>query len=62
MRTASEQDLKKKQKEFELELMKEQGTIAAGTTPKSPGMVRKLKRNLAKIQYLLAEQRKNVKP
>lgn len=49
----SKNDLLKKQRELELELIKEQGVVAAGTAPKSPGHMRTIKKTLARIKHVL---------
>lgn len=49
-------DLQSKMTELQKELMKEQAQIAAGTTPKSPGRVRQVKKTIAKIKQLLGKE------
>jgi len=44
--------------ELRRELMKQNAQVAAGTTPKSPGQIRTLKRTIAKI---LTEKQKEVR-
>lgn len=51
-------ELEKKEKEAAYELIKLQAQVATGTTPKSPGQLRELKRLLAKI-HTLKNQRNN---
>ncbi len=41
-----------KRRELELELMKERAQIAAGTSPKNPGLVREHKRTIARLNTL----------
>jgi ribosomal protein L29 len=53
-------ELEKKQKEAAYELIKLQAQVATGTTPKSPGQLRQLRRLLAKI-HTLKTQRNNQK-
>ncbi len=50
------QELVEKQKEIELELMKERAQIAAGTSPKNPGLLREYKKTLARIKTLEANE------
>ena len=46
------EELQKKVKELNLELMKLRSQVATGTTPKSPGQIRAIKRNIARIKTL----------
>lgn len=48
-----EGELKTKLQELRTELVKEQAQIAIGTTPKSPGKVREMKKTIAKIMHKL---------
>lgn len=50
------EELTKKEQEVRMELIKQNAQIATGTTPKSPGMVRELKKTLARIQHVRAQQ------
>lgn len=52
----SSEDLDKKLKEFKLELLKLNGQVASGTTPKSPGQIKNLRRSIAKIQTIKGKQ------
>ncbi len=45
-------DIRKKEEEIVMELIKLQAQVAIGTTPKSPGQIRVLKRTLAQIKTL----------
>lgn len=45
----SNADLDKKLTECQVELLKLNGQVATGTTPKSPGQIKNLKRTIAKI-------------
>ena len=45
-----------KKKEIELELMKERAQIAAGTSPKNPGLLREHKKTLARIKTIEANE------
>jgi large subunit ribosomal protein L29 len=46
-------ELKEKLEELQTELMKQNAQIATGTTPKSPGQVKQIKKTIAKILTLL---------
>lgn len=56
IRTMNKGDLKTKSEELRKELMKIKSQIATGTTPKSPGKVKQIKKTLAKI--LIVEKQK----
>ncbi|MCA9477522.1 MAG: 50S ribosomal protein L29 [Nanoarchaeota archaeon] len=45
-------DLDKKLKETRVELIKLNGQVETGTTPKSPGQIKNLKKTIAKINTL----------
>jgi large subunit ribosomal protein L29 len=45
-----------KKQELELELMKERAQIAAGTSPKNPGLLREYKKTLARIKTIEANE------
>jgi large subunit ribosomal protein L29 len=45
-------DLDKKLTECQVELIKLNGQVATGTTPKSPGQIKELKKTIAKIRTL----------
>lgn len=45
--------------EMKKELMKENAQVARGTTPKSPGMLRLLRKNIARIHTLIGESQRN---
>ena len=49
----SPEDLEKMLNELQQELMQDYVQIAAGTTPKSPGKVRQLKKTIARIKTAL---------
>jgi large subunit ribosomal protein L29 len=55
--TLDEKSLKAKLEEIEKELMKENSQIATGTTPKSPGHIKDLKKTIAKIKTVLNKRR-----
>ena len=49
----NEAQLKEKEKELRMELIKHNAQIATGTTPKSPGLIRQTKKNIARILTVL---------
>lgn len=49
----NEVQLKDKLSELRMELIKQNAQIATGTTPKSPGLIRETKRNIARIMMIL---------
>ncbi len=49
------EELEKKEQELQLELMKLRSQVAMGTTPKSPGRIRAIKRTIARIKTLKKE-------
>ncbi len=57
-RDMNEGQLKDKITELRLELIKQNAQIATGTTPKSPGLVRETKRNIARILTILKSKQK----
>jgi|TARA_B100002003_G_C13883837_1_gene431290 ribosomal protein L29 len=46
-------ELKKKLVELKKELIKHNSQIASGTTPKSPGQVKQIKKTIARINMVL---------
>ena len=56
LRSMSPADLKSKLIELRKELIKHNAQIATGTTPKSPGQVRDIKKTIAKIMTIVAAQ------
>lgn len=48
-----EAQLKEKLNDFRMELIKHNAQIATGTTPKSPGLIRQTKRNIARVLTIL---------
>lgn len=54
----NEKDLDKKLEDVELELMKLNAQVATGTTPKSPGQIKQLKKTIAKIQMVREQKQK----
>ena len=57
IRSMNEADIKSKLDELRKELVKLNGQIATGTTPKSPGHVREIKKNIARMLTILSEQK-----
>ena len=49
----SNDDLKSKLNDLRRDLIKENAQIAIGTTPKSPGQVKQMKKSIARIIQLL---------
>lgn len=52
----SEGELNDKLTEVRKELMKQNAQIATGTTPKSPGQVKELKKTIAKIKTIIKQK------
>ncbi len=59
LKSLSKQDRKSKLGDLRKELMKLNAQVSTGTTPKSPGKIREIKRSIAKI--LTLEKSKEVK-
>lgn len=53
LKALSKDELEKKRTELRKELMKENTQISTGTSPKSPGKLRNMKKTIAKITMLL---------
>lgn len=60
IRSMSKEDLEAKLEELRKELIKVNAQISTGTTPKSPGQVKQIKKNIAKILTILKEKSKEV--
>jgi len=60
IRSMSKEDLNAKLEELRKELMKINAQIATGTTPKSPGQAKQIKKNIARILTILNEKPKEV--
>ncbi|MFT4250513.1 MAG: 50S ribosomal protein L29 [Candidatus Woesearchaeota archaeon] len=58
LRALPAQERAEKKSELELELMKARAQIAAGTSPKNPGLVRKHKKMLARLKAIEEEDTK----
>lgn len=56
LRSMSKTDLNSKLTELRKELIKHNAQIATGTTPKSPGQVREVKKTIAKILTIVGSQ------
>lgn len=54
----SDVDVEKKLKATQIELIKLNGQVATGTTPKSPGQIKNLKKTIAKIRTLQQKGKK----
>lgn len=54
----SNNDLMNKLNELRIELIKENAQIATGTTPKSPGKVRQIKKTIARIKTIMGQKAK----
>jgi len=52
-------ELNDKLEEVRKELMKQNAQIATGTTPKSPGQVKQLKKTVAKIHTILLQKERS---
>jgi len=57
LRSMSKEDLNSKLIELRKELIKHNAQIAVGTTPKSPGQVRGVKKTIAKIMTIVGTQK-----
>ena len=58
----SREDLDSKLIELRKELIKHNAQIATGTTPKSPGQVREIKKTIAKILTIVSTQKGKKEP
>ncbi len=61
LRALSEDGLKAKISELKKELMKYNAQVAIGAASKSPGMIRKSKRTIARVLTILNERRSKPK-
>ena len=61
IRTMPTSELKEKLAELEKELMKLSAQVATGTTPKSPGRIRAVKRTVARILTELKQKEEGTK-
>ena len=62
LRALSREDLNSKLTELRKELIKHNAQIATGTTPKSPGQVREIKKTIAKILTIVSTQKEKKEP
>ena len=60
IRSLSNEDLDVKLVELKKELLKLNAQISTGTTPKSPGQVKEVKKNIARILTILTEKANEV--
>ena len=58
LRQNSEEDLRKKKDELRKELIKLNAQVATGTTPKSPGQIKDIKKTVARIETVLQNKAK----
>jgi len=61
LRIMRPEDLRIKLKELSDELMHERGVAAMGGAPASPGKIRALRTNIARIHTIIVEQEKGIK-
>lgn len=59
IRAMNKEELEKKLEELRKELIKINAQISTGTIPKSPGHVKQIKKNIAKILTIIHEKNKN---
>ncbi len=57
----SKEDLKVKLEELKKERIKLNAQISTGTTPKSPGQVKQVKKNIARILTIINEKNMDIK-
>lgn len=60
IRSMNKEDLNVKLEELKRELIKLNAQISTGTTPKSPGQVKEVKKNIARILTILSEKTNEV--
>jgi len=58
IRAFNVEDLKSRIEELRRELMKENAQVATGTVPKSPGLIRSHKKNIARMLTIIKEKSK----
>lgn len=51
--------LRSKHSEMQLELVKLNAQVATGTTPKSPGQIKQVKKNIAKILTMIHKKERH---
>ncbi len=47
-------ELNEKMIQLEMDLVKNNAQVATGTTPKSPGLLKQIKKSIARIKFILA--------
>ena len=62
LRSIGTKELRSKLIELRKDLIKHNAQIATGTTPKSPGQVREIKKTIAKIMAIVSERKNEPKP
>lgn len=62
LKNLNESDLKNKLEELEKELIKESAQIAIGTAIKKPAKIKNMKKNRARIMFLLHSKQKPEQP
>ncbi|MDO8538173.1 MAG: 50S ribosomal protein L29 [archaeon] len=58
LREMGEDSLEEKLLELKTELSKQRGTISSGTKPESPGKIKKMRRDIARILTIMNEKQK----
>lgn len=58
IKSTPREELKSRLIELKKELIKNNAQVASGTTPKSPGQLKQLKKNIAKILMVLSQEKK----
>ena len=53
------EDLDKKLDELYKERIKHEAQVATGTTPKSPGELKNIKKNIARLHFIIGNKQKN---
>jgi large subunit ribosomal protein L29 len=61
LRALNDDALRSRMSELSKELMKHNAQVAMGTVPKNPGVIRKVKRSLARVKTILNERRLKAK-
>ena len=56
IRTKKDEDLRKDLEQLKKELMQLNAQVAMGTTPKSPGLLRSIKKTIARIKTIQKER------
>lgn len=61
LKRSSRENLSEREAELRKELVKLRAQVAMGTQLKSPGQIREIRKNIARIQTELNEQERNAK-